>query len=298
MIAADNQESKETKARRQFTIDKQVSRAGQGLHSGSRVQITLKPLPAGRGINFARSGDCKQEWIKACPENVVSTRRGVVLGAPDKQGEKNQIRTVEHLLAACAGLQIDNLLVEVQGGEIPVGDGSAAELVELIESAGRQSQQARIDPFVPEETIVMKEDNNYIMIKPARELSYHYLLDYEQDPPGQQKCSFFPSRQSFAAEIAPARTFVLRQEIQALRRAGLGQGGSRDNVVVYGREGPESKLRFANEAARHKLLDLLGDLFLAGPIRGRVLAVKSGHSLHQRAARKIFQLKQKEDKHE
>ena len=290
-----------TGLRKQFTINKEVSLQGRGLHSGEKVEIILKPLPAGSGINFDRSQGDKSEWVKASPENAISTRRGVELGCSDRQNGRsddedcNSFMTVEHLMAACAGLKIDNLLVEVRGPEIPVGDGSAIHLVELLQRAGRRALEEQIEYFEPADIIKVSEGESRIYIRPASRTSYHYKLDYDQDPPGQQHVSFFPGEDSFSEKIAPARTFILQKEIENIRKSGLGRGGSRDNVVVYGEEGPKSDLRFVDEAARHKLLDLLGDLFMAGHLLAEISAVKSGHSLHQRAAEKISLLQQKED---
>lgn len=304
MATSDNNFITKSETRNQQTIEREVSLQGQGLHNGKQVEIELKPLPPNSGINFTRVGGKKPEWVKAIPVNVISTRRGVELGSStgekEPQESQNQLTfmTVEHLMAVCAGLNIDNLLVEVEGGEIPSGDGSAGHLVELIEKAGRREQNERGKPFTPNQEIKLQENDSQITIKPAAELSYHYELDYDQNPPGKQKVSFYPVRQNFAQEIAPARTFILKREIAAIKKAGLGQGGSRENVVVYSRDGVEGELRFPEEAARHKLLDLMGDLYLAGPLRAEVYAVKSGHTLNHRAARKISDLKQKEDTNE
>ena len=276
--------------RSQQTAAGEACLEGRGLHSGEHCRLRMKPAPPGSGIVFVRKDLSGSPRITARPENVISTVRAVDLG---RNGDK-LVRTVEHLLAACAGLNIDNLLVEMEGPEVPAGDGSALTLVEKLESAGIREQDEELMAYRPEEKLGCHQQENYLIILPAGETSYHYQLDYGERPPGRQLLSFFPEEEDFAGSLAPARTFVLEEEIKTLKEKGLARGGSRENAVIFSRQGAENELRFSDEAARHKLLDLMGDLFLAGPVLGRIIAVRSGHTLNHRLARILHKERQRE----
>ena len=280
----------------QHTVKREFSIEGKGLHSGKKSLLRVRPADPGSGIIFQRSDLSEASKIKAHPENVVSSRRSVDLGI---DGE-SLVGSVEHFLAACAGMSINNLLVDISGPEIPALDGSAAPLVERFSQAGQLRQSEKLSVYRPEKRLEVKGDESRVLVEPADEFSLHYRLDFGDHAPGQEEMAFFPGKDNFARRIAPARTFVRKCDIAALREAGLARGGSRENAVVFTREGPENELRFSREAARHKILDLLGDLFLLPLIyiQARITGDKSGHDLHCRLGKIIFNRLREESKYE
>ncbi len=259
----------------QRTIGREISRSGIGVHTGNRTSITFKPAPPGYGVRFQGKESPKEAPIEAVIENVVDILRGTTLG---KNGVK--IHTVEHVLAVLMGLGIDNLLVEVAGNEPPVGDGSALPFVEMIQSAGVELQDAPKNVFKPKEPVYVSEDGVDLVVLPADELSISFTISYSEPGIDTQFLSLPITDETFIKEIAPSRTFCPYHEVQELIVSGLIQGGSLDNAVVVNGDVILSKegLRFEKEFVRHKILDLLGDLFLLGqPLRAHVVAIKSGH---------------------
>jgi UDP-3-O-acyl N-acetylglucosamine deacetylase len=256
----------------QRTLARSVVGGGHGLHSGVRTGLILHPLPAGSGIRFGKVGS--EETIEALVENVESTGYATTLY---KHGLV--VRTVEHLMAALHAYGVTNLLVKVDS-EVPILDGSAAELCDLIESAGIQEQDATVPVFEIREPVRLDSAEGWsIRAEPYDGLRVTYELSYPE-PVGEQTYTFeLDGAAAFRGEIAPARTFGFVEEIRALESAGLGQGGQLGNFILINESGiVNTRLRFPEELARHKILDLLGDLYLLGcPLHASVHARKTGH---------------------
>jgi UDP-3-O-[3-hydroxymyristoyl] N-acetylglucosamine deacetylase len=257
---------------RQHTIRKAVSLEGIGLHSGKPVRLALSPAPSDSGIVF-RVGT---ERIPAAPESVVDSHYATTIG---RNGTR--VQTVEHLMAAAAGLGIDNLEVEVDGTEIPAMDGSAKPFVGVLLSAGRAQQAARRRPIDIPHPIRVGSGGRFIHIEPAATFRISYTLDNDHPAVGTQVLSVSPTEESFVEEYAPARTYGFLKDLGALRKNGLALGGSLDNAIVVGKRGTLNGLRYRDEFVRHKILDLIGDLALLGrPIHGHVIARNAGHALN------------------
>lgn len=259
---------------RQHTIRKAVSLEGVGLHSGKTVRVTLFPAAADSGIVF-RAGE-RGEPIPAAPESVVDTHYATTLG---RNGVR--IQTVEHLMAAAAGLGIDNLDVRVDGAELPAADGSAKPFVQAILSVGRLPQGARQRPIRLPHAIGGGGGGRWIQIVPADTFRISYTLDNEHPAIGTQVLSWAPTEESFIADYAPARTYGFLKDLGFLRKSGRALGGSLDNTIVIGKSSTLNGLRYRDEFVRHKVLDLLGDLALLGRrIEGHVIARNAGHALN------------------
>ena len=259
----------------QRTIKTAVSLEGIGLHSGRPVRITVSPAPSNSGITFkVRDHDVV---IPAAPETVVDGHYATTIG---RQGVR--VQSIEHLMAAAAGLGLDNLEVEVDGGiEIPAMDGSARPFVTLLASAGRVSQAAARRPIVVPHLIRVGDDRRWLEIKPARTFEISYVLENDHPAIGRQVLGCTPSERSFVEEFAPARTYGFLKDVGLMRKNGLARGGSLDNAIVLGKRGPLNGLRFPDEFVRHKILDLIGDLALLGrPVVGHVSARNGGHALN------------------
>lgn len=259
----------------QRTIQRSVVANGQGLHSGIRTGLILQPLPAGSGIVFGSIS--ASTTIPARIEYVDSTGYATTLFH-----DGIVAKTVEHLLAALHGYRITNLLVKMQG-EIPIFDGSASEFCALIESAGIEDQGGAVDEIVIDRRYEIGDRDGggeYLAIEPADTFGVHYVLQYPE-PVGRQEFTFqFNDTEDFKREIAPARTFGFLREIEALEKMGLASGGRLHNCILIGENGVvNTPLRFPDEFARHKILDIFGDFYLLGrPLRGFVTARMTGHS--------------------
>ncbi len=257
------------------TIGRSVVINGQGLHSGIRTGLILQPLPPGSGIVFgsisaAATIPARIEYVDSTGYATTLYHNGIVA------------RTVEHLLAALHGYRITNLLVKMQG-EIPILDGSAADFCSLIESAGTQDQPGVVDEIVIDRRYEIGDRDGggeYLCIEPAANFGVRYVLEYPA-PVGRQELTYqFTDTESFKQEIAPARTFGFLREIETLEKMGLASGGRLHNCILIGDNGVvNTPLRFPDEFARHKILDIFGDFYLLGrPIRGFVTARMTGHS--------------------
>jgi len=267
---------------RQRTLARSVVGGGLGLHSGVRTGVILHPLGPGNGIRFAGVGSDSQ--VLAHVDNVDSTGYATSL-----YRDGVAARTIEHLMAALHAYGVTNLLVKVEG-EVPILDGSAVEFCELLESAGVVDQDADIAAVTVDNEIRLEPGpDQFIVVTPADRLEVTYELSYP-DPVGDQVYTFvLDSPAAFKEEIAPARTFGFVEEIRQLEGAGLGQGGQLSNFILIGEGGiVNTELRFVDELARHKILDLLGDLYLLGaPLRARVHARKTGHGNNVELVRAI-----------
>lgn len=273
------------RASRQRTVARPVVGAGLGLHSGARTGIILQPLPAGSGIVFSSVSGGGE--VEADVANVDSTGYATTLF---KKGLA--VRTVEHLMATLHAYGITNLLVKIEG-EVPILDGSAVELCDLLEQAGIEEQDATIASVVVREEIrIDAGPDQFLLVKPYDGLRIRYELSYP--PPVGDQTYVFTMRDArdFRREIAPARTFGFVEEIRALESAGLGQGGQLGNFILIGEQGiVNTELRFPEELARHKILDILGDFYLLGaPLRGEIHARKTGHSNNVAMVRRIREI--------
>jgi UDP-3-O-[3-hydroxymyristoyl] N-acetylglucosamine deacetylase / 3-hydroxyacyl-[acyl-carrier-protein] dehydratase len=295
---------------RQKTIGRPVSLTGVGLHTGHPVHLTFYPADVKSGIRFRRADLGAGIDIQALVENVVEISRGTVLG---KNGAK--VYTVEHVLAAAAGLNIDNLIIELSSDEPPIMDGSSMPFVAALREAGIVEQDAPRDFLEVETTLTYHNEKDAIdiVVVPSAEFRITYMIDFPHPSVGTQYTSMY-SLDEFANEFAAARTFCLLSETEQLKEKGLIQGGSLENAVVFidraldeadlgrmrkifhydgevaigGNILNREALRFRNEPVRHKALDLVGDLALVGvPIKGHALVARGGHSSHVEVARML-----------
>lgn len=273
----------------QRTIKNTVSCYGIGLHTGRGVTLTLKPAAPNSGILFKRVDLPGQNMIEAKYENLIDTKLATTLG----KGEV-VVQTVEHLLAALMGLNIDNTIVELDAPEIPIMDGSAAPFIHLIKSAGIRNQDSRRIYLVIKKAIKIKEGDKTVSLLPSRNSKISYTIDFEHPLLKEQSTCYMHSEKEFIHEIATARTFGFKKEVEFLLENGFAKGGSLDNAVivddyrVLNKEG----LRFEDEFVRHKILDSIGDLSLLGkPIIGHLVAYKSGHSLNAKLVSHILKNK-------
>ena len=300
----------------QLTLNAPFTVQGRGLHSGKEIIATFNPAPDNHGIKFQRVDLEDKPVIDALAENVVDTTRGTVLGKKDVI-----VSTVEHAMAALAASGIDNCLVEVSGPELPILDGSAITYINEIERVGLQAQKADKDFYIIKQKTVLKDEEtgSVITIYPDDHFSAQVMVEYNS-PIIPNQFAMLDDVADFKQEVASARTFVFVREIMPLLENGLIKGGSLDNaIVIYDREISqeqinkiceltgtdghqlkklgyinEKPLKWDNEPARHKLLDLMGDLALVGrPLQGRVVAVRPGHGINNKFTRML----RKEVKH-
>jgi UDP-3-O-[3-hydroxymyristoyl] N-acetylglucosamine deacetylase len=267
----------------QHSIRKSVTCHGVGLHTGVPVTMALHPAPPDHGVVFVVGPE--RVPVPVLPESLMNGHYATTIGANGVQ-----IQTVEHLLAAVRGIGVDNLLVELDGPELPAVDGSAAPFVSLLYAAGREAQVAVRRPALRvAESIRVGDEHRWLQISPASELRISYTLDHEHPAVGVQVASFVPSERVFVEELAPARTYGFLKDLELLRQQGLALGGSLANAVVVGQERVlNGTLRFHDEFVRHKILDVIGDLALVGrPVLGHVVARNAGHALNHLLVREI-----------
>lgn len=274
----------------QQTINFPVVCAGVGVHSGARARIVMKPAAAGTGIRFRRT-DCtdRDNEIVARGDYVTEVQLGTTL----TNGDGVSVATVEHLLAACAGIGVDNLLIEIDGPEVPIMDGSSAVYCELLLAAGLRTQSAFRRRIRVLETVSVGEGVKTASLSPSPDnfLSIHAKIEFESRAIGTQQMSLRLLPGMFARDIAFARTFGFAQDVEKLKSMGLARGGSLDNAVVLDGDdivNPEG-LRSSDEFVRHKILDAVGDLMLAGaPIAGVYEARQPGHALNNKLVRALL----------
>lgn len=270
--------------RREQTLGRQVTFSGMGIHTGQKGLVVVSPAPSGTGRVF-RVGET---LIPALVENVVNTERCTVLGR-----DGLTVSTVEHLMAALYGLNVDNVYIDVTGPEIPILDGSAAPFVEEMLRATIVEQEGSVTSLELEEPVFVSSGDSLVLAVPDSHDSYEGCVSYPCPEVGVQRYRY-NSYDNFAQGLAPARTFGFWAEVKALLERGLGRGGDLENALIFGRpaEMGAPKLRFANEPVRHKVLDLMGDIALLGqPLSAFVLAVKAGHRLHSEFVKKVRALK-------
>jgi UDP-3-O-[3-hydroxymyristoyl] N-acetylglucosamine deacetylase len=247
--------------------------------------MTLKPAPVDHGIRFRRMDLSGRPAIAARFHQVVDTRLATSLGA-----NGILVSTVEHLMAALAGLSIDNALIEVDGPELPILDGSAAPFLKVIRDAGQRTQNALRKYIKVQRPILVREGDAYIKAYPSEYLRVHYSIDFPHPLVGRQEYTFSLNESTFHKEIAKARTFGFLKDVQRLQSMGLARGGSLENALVFDDFNVlnQDGFRFVDECVRHKILDFLGDLALAGmPITGYFEVHKAGHSLHNQFLKEL-----------
>jgi len=302
---------------KQQTLQKPVSIKGKGLHTGIEVELTLRPASNNHGYKFKRLDLEGQPVISAIADHVTDTSRGTTI-------EQNGVRisTIEHVLAALWGMGVDNALIEINGPEMPIMDGSSSAFVELIKEAGIIELDAVRKYFEIKERIVYADKSRgvEIAIYPDDHFSIDVMIDYNSRTLGHQY-AMLSSMEDFESEIAPCRTFVFLHELELLLQHNLIKGGALDNAIVIVDKPVEQQeldrlsglfnvpkiqvkpegilnnleLRFSNEAARHKLLDLIGDFALIGKqVKGRIVAIRPGHAANNQMARKLRQIIKKE----
>ncbi len=301
----------------QMTIKKPVTMSGIGLHTGVKTTMTFKPAPENFGIRFRRVDMPNSPEIPADVDHVVDLRRGTTLGIGDAR-----VHTVEHVLAAVAGLQVDNILIELNNIEPPIADGSAKPFVDMLLEAGLEDQDSPKDYLIIDQVIHYQDPERGVEIValPTDDFRLTVMIDYNNPALGSQHTGLFNLEKEFITEFSSARTFCFLHEVEELYDAGLIQGGNIDNaIVIVDRDLPEAELKkittkigidhsvilgstgvlgdktlhYRNEPARHKLLDMIGDLALIGaPIKAQILAARPGHAANVEFARKVRKLYQ------
>jgi UDP-3-O-[3-hydroxymyristoyl] N-acetylglucosamine deacetylase/3-hydroxyacyl-[acyl-carrier-protein] dehydratase len=270
----------------QHTIRNVVRLLGIGLHTGEPATLTFRPAEPDTGVEFVRTDVIEKARIPVCVDCLGDRARRTTL---EKDGV--EVQTVEHLLAALSGLAIDNLVIEINGPEVPGMDGSSKPFVDLLRSAGIVDLKAPRRSFVLDRPILVKNGESTLVAGPpiADTLTIDYTLDYHSKQVPAQVLNLVFSEEEFLEQIAPARTFCLQAEVQLLREQGLGKGANYDNTLVIGPNGIiQNRLRFDDEFVRHKVLDLIGDLFLVpADLKAHVTGIRTGHRDNVELARKI-----------
>ena len=260
----------------QHTIARDVFFQGIGLHTGNLCKALFKPAPAHTGVRLVRTDLPDQPSIQAHYSNVLGVIRGTTVG-----NDEIRVHTIEHMLSAVYALGIDNLVIELNANEPPVADGSSQGFFDTLKEAGLVDQQVPREFLQPNERLEYKNGETEIILEPSDTLQLTTVIVFNHPLIQRQEVSLTVDPSTYRAEIAPARTFCFDYEVEALKKQGLARGGSLDNAVVIGLDrihNKEKKLRFPNEFARHKALDLLGDLYLLGkPLKGHVTAIRCGH---------------------
>ncbi len=269
---------------KQRTISETVSYNGVGLHTGSLTTVTFKPAPADTGIVFYRTDLDAAPAIPALVDNVVDVSRGTTIGIGDVK-----IHTIEHAMSSLAGLGIDNLIVEVDADEIPVGDGSALPVMNTLLKAGIVELESEKQYIRVDHPVYYRKDDVTLSILPSDDLRITMTIAYDHPTVGTQYASFTITEDAFRKELAPARTFCFLREVKMLQEAGLIRGGSLESAVVIGDNGIlNDTLRFPDEFVRHKILDLLGDTYLLGhPLKGHIIGAKCGHEKNVNFSKQI-----------
>lgn len=271
----------------QHTLAGPAAFAGVGLHTGEAVRVAVRPAPAGAGIVFQRTDIEGDGRIEARAGAVVDTRLSTVIA--NESGAR--VATIEHLMAALCGLGVDNALVELDGPEVPVMDGSAAAFVEGIDAAGRRRQEAPREALEILEPVEVSDGDRRVSLSPAPRFELAVEIDFPSKLIGRQGLDIVLDETAFRTGIADCRTFGFLHEVEALRQAGFARGGSMDNALVIDGDtllNPEG-LRREGEFVRHKALDVLGDLATLGrPLLGRYEGVCPGHALNNALCRALL----------
>ncbi len=271
----------------QQTLSESVTINGIGLHSGINVSMHLYPAKANYGVKFVRKDISENNVIEALWSNVTNTKLSTTIS--NQYGVS--VSTVEHLMSALSGLHIDNVKIEIDGPEVPIMDGSSIKFVNLINSTSTKKLNEKRKILKVKKNIKIEKDNSSVELKPNNQFSIDFEIDFPSKLVSQQSCQLQLINGNYKNDIASARTFGFEKDVDMLRSNGLALGGSLENAVVVG----ESKilnsegLRYKDEFVRHKILDCIGDLYLAGsPIQGYFFGNKSGHQLNNLLLRSLF----------
>jgi len=272
---------------KQKTIKKEISFSGQALQTGCTVDIICKPAEEDTGITFRRidlDGQPEVQLKEAIFSSDHQRRSTVGVGAME-------IQTVEHFLAALWALEIDNILIELNEKELPAMDGSSLVFYKELKNSGSVEQSAKRQYIKVNEPERIENETSSIEIVPCETFQVSYEIDYNVASIKKELFEIIPDKDIFETELAPARTFCLKEEAEALLKAGLGKGANYENTLVLEDEGPiGTKFRFPNEPVRHKVVDLIGDFYILGrPIIGKVIARKSGHALNGQLIKKLYE---------
>ncbi|HEY7798800.1 MAG TPA: UDP-3-O-acyl-N-acetylglucosamine deacetylase [Hyphomonadaceae bacterium] len=270
---------------RQHTIAKPASLSGAGVHSGGPVRLTIRPAGEGEGVRFVRT-DAGGAVIRASALAVSTTMMGTNLTSGDVS-----VATVEHFLAACAGVGVDNIIAELDGPELPIADGSSKPFVDLLLQAGVVEQGAPRRVLRITKPVEVRDGVKFARLSPAKQFEMRIAIDFASKAIGRQTISFVMKPGAFAKEIAWARTYGFKKDAEALYAQGKALGASLDNTIVVDGDAilNEGGLQAPDEFVRHKLLDVIGDLSLAGgPIEGLYEAEQPGHALNNRLLRAVF----------
>ena len=278
---------------KQRTIARELSLKGIGLHTANKVNITFKPAEIDSGIKFIRTDLPRKPVIAVSVDNLLPVAR-----SPRRTSLGNdaaEVQTIEHLMAALAGMGIDNLYIEIDAEEIPGLDGSSLNFLEVLDKAGVIEQEKEQRYYSIKEPILVEEDGSTIIALPSSELKISYILDYDHVLIKTEFLEVNINPEAFRKELASARTFCLEEEANGLQDQGLGLGANYENTLVVGKNGViKNKLRYPDEFVRHKILDLMGDLYIMGcPLKGRIIALRSGHSLNLKLVNKLSQQRQR-----
>lgn len=267
----------------QQTIGSEITYKGNGLHSGVPVTMTLKPAPINTGVVFVRTDIENKPSVHAHISNVTNTMRQTTL----ENGEA-KVCTVEHVLSALYSMKIDNCYVEMDSAEPPVADGSGKVFAEMVIEAGIVKQAAKRHVHKIKQAHAVYDGDRYVAIIPYDGLRITFTSINSHPLLGTQVADYEITEDTYLKEIAGARTIGFMHEIEQLKAMGLGKGGNLENCIVFDNEKCLSVLRYADELVRHKLLDVLGDISLIGPIKGHIIAMKSSHALNARISREIM----------
>ncbi len=271
----------------QQTLLKPIKVHGIGLHSGIEVSMKLLPAKADFGIKFYRTDLSKNNIVDAIWSNVSNTQLSTTIS--NRHGVK--ISTVEHLMSTLSGLHIDNLKIEIDGPEVPIMDGSSRDFVNLIESTPLKNLNKKRKIIKVKKNIIVAKNDSSAELKPNKQFSIDFEIDFPSKFISKQSCQLQLINGNYKTDIASARTFGFEKDVHFLRASGLALGGSLDNAVVVGEDKILNKegLRFKDEFVRHKILDSIGDLYLAGaPIQGYFCGNKSGHYLNNLLLKSLF----------
>ena len=271
----------------QQTLSKSVIIKGHGLHSGINVSMKLIPAKENFGIKFYRTDLTKNNEVEAIWSNVSNTQLSTTIS----NNFGTSVSTIEHLMSALSGLHIDNLRIEINGPEVPIMDGSSKDFVNLIEKIPLKILSKKRKIIKINKNIKISENNSYVELKPNKHFSIDFEIDFPSKIISKQSCHLQLINGNYKSDIASARTFGFEKDVDNLRSNGLALGGSLENAVVVGENKILNKegLRFKDEFVRHKILDSIGDLYLAGaPIQGYFYGNKSGHYLNNLLLRSLF----------
>ncbi|MCH3950530.1 MAG: UDP-3-O-acyl-N-acetylglucosamine deacetylase [Acidaminococcus sp.] len=275
---------------KQHTLLGPVSCDGVGLHSGKLVKMTLVPAPVDTGIVFVRTDLDGRPTVKASAENVSDTTRATTLS---QNGAK--VTTIEHVMAALAILKIDNCYIEMDSAEPPVGDGSAKGFIDPILKVGIKEQEKARCVYDIDHAFSHYDGDRSIVVLPYNGFRITFTSINPHPLLGTQVMDIEDQGDALAKEVGPARTVAFEEEIAQLQKMGLGLGGNLDNVVVFSKDGILSKPRFKDELIRHKILDVIGDMYLLGPIHAHIICMKSGHAFNDNVSRQIAAYRKKQE---